>query len=232
MAISKKQFIFDCLMQLTQSAPSDDIEVSEKQIAFWGSYELNRFVATEINSKIAKGESVPSIYIKRTELEVAELEEEDGVNAEDERVFVTLSEEPLTLNKQSEIVLITTDEGDEVRKMDINTHQIFKHMRFSKPSLENLLYYRQSPTKIFIEGFKAVDLPFNKIFCYYIPKQDLLMLNDDDEILVSDLILPDVISAVVNRGMAELYGTEPDTQNNGDDTKIPRYHNTISNRQQ
>ena len=231
MAISKKKFVFDVLMQISQASPSDDIEVSEKQVAFWGSYELNRLVATEINSKIAKGEPIPAIYIKRTELEVAELEEEDGVDESDERIFVTLDEEPLTLNKMSEIVLVQTDEGDVVKRSDIQTVQYLKDLRFAKPSLENLIYYRQS-TNLYIEGFKSVDLPFNKLFIFYVPKQDLMSLGDDDEILVSDLVLPDVISATVQRGMLELYGAKADVSNDGSGAVENQYHSTIANRQQ
>ena len=232
MAITKKQLVFDALMQLTQASPSDDVEVSEKQLAFWLSYELNRLVAAEINSKTAKGEMIPSIYIKRTELEVAELEEEDGVNEEDERIFVQLTEEPLTLNKGAEIVLVETDEGDEVKRSDIQLSKQLKHLRFAKPYLENLVYYRQSPLNLYVEGFKPVDLPFNKLFVYYVPKQDLLTMSDDDEVLVSDLILPEVINSTVQRGMLELYGTQPDVSNDGSDVKDARYHSTISNRQQ
>lgn len=232
MAISKKQFIFDVLMQISQASPSDDIEVSEKQVAFWGSYELNRLVAAELNEKTKRGEPIPAVYIKRTELEVAELEEEDGVNESDERIFVTLDEEPLTLNKMAEIVLVQTDEGDVVKRSDIQTVQYLKDLRFAKPSLENLIYYRQSPTSLYVEGFKNVDLPFNKLFIFYIPKQDLMSLSDDDEILVSDLVLPDVISATVQRGMLELYGAKADVTNDGSGAVDNQYHSTVANRQE
>jgi hypothetical protein len=232
MAISKKQFVFDVLGQISQLAPSDDIEVSEKQVAFWGSYELNRLVAAELNEKTKRGEPIPAIYIKRTELETAALEAEAGVEEEDERIYVTLDEEPLTLNKMSEIVTVLLDDGTEVKRSDIQTVQSLKHLRFAKPSADNLIYYRQSPLKLFVEGLKSPDLSFDKLFVFYVPKQDIMALGDDDDILVSDLVLPDVISATVQRGMLALYGTQADRSNDGDGSVQNQYHSTISNRQE
>lgn len=224
--ITKEQFISDVILQLTQSAPSDDLELEDKQIAIWGTYHLNQLVATECNEKTKRGEQIPSIYVKRTELEVSELEEEAGVNESDERIFVTLDEEILDLNKDAGVVMVETDERDEVKKMNFADSQIFKHMRFGKPSLENLLYYRQGQ-KIYVEGFKSVDIPFNSLFIYYVPKQDLLTMDDEDEILVSDLVLPELINAVVQRGKLQLYGTQQDEENDGQDNKEVQYHRAI-----
>lgn len=222
------QFVSDVELQLLQGAVSDDSELEKDQIKMWGSYQLNQLVANEINSKLARGESIPAIYIVRTELEVPELEEEDDVDELDERIFVELDNEVLTLNHDSGVVLVQTSELDEIQKADIQSMQLFKKMRFSKPSDQNPVYYRQD-LKIFLEGFKPADLPFDKIFVFYVPKQDLLTMDEDDEILCSDLVLPEVINQVVQRGKLQMYGTQQDLESDGVDVKKTQYHTAISN---
>lgn len=223
---SKAQIISDIENQLHQGAPSSSAETEWEQLAFWVNYELNQLVATEINSKTAKGEMVPPVYIKRTAIETAEAEANADVDEDDERLYVTLDVDILDLNKDAGIVNVLTDEYEELKKTDVATLQQFKNLRFSKPSLANPLYYRIDD-KIFVPGFKEVDAPFNKLFVDYVPKQNLLDLDDDEEVLVSALVLPELINRVVTRGKAMLYGTQPDQSNNGDDTKNLQYHTAI-----
>lgn len=221
---TKRQLIYDTLMQISQAAPSDDIEISEKQVAFWLSYELNRLVTVELNEKTKRGEPFPAVYVKRSDLEVGEV-------GDDGRIYVELDEEPLALNKQAGILTVITDQEDEIKRSDLQSIQSLKHLRFAKPSFENPLYYHQYPNHLYIVGFGEVDLPFNEVAIFYVPRQDLLTMDDDEEVLVSPIILPDVISATVDRGMAELYGGQQDTANDGSDSKTNVYHRTIAKRQ-
>ena len=139
MAITKAQFIGDCELQVNQSAPSDDSELSKDHIAFIGSKFLNAFITEECNSKVRLGEQIPSVYVTRSTVEVPELEEVDEVDELDERIFVEI-EEPLTLNNDAGILLVQTEEMDEIFKANIQSMQLFKNMRFAKPSAENLVY--------------------------------------------------------------------------------------------
>lgn len=223
---TKSQIISDIETSLHQGAPSSSAETEWAQLEFWASYELNQLVATEINSKTAKGEMVPPIYIKRTAVETAEPEVNDDVDEDDERLCITLDVEILDCNKDAGTCQVLTDEYEELKKVDLATLQQFKNLRYSKPSLDNPLYYRIG-NKIFVPGFKAVDAPFNKLFVDYVPKQDLMTMDDDDEVLVSALVLPELINRCVDRGKLMLYGTQPDQSNNGDDTKEIKYHTAI-----
>lgn len=223
---TKAQVISDIEASLHQGAPSNSAETEWEQLAFWASYELNQLVATECNSKVAKGEMIPPLYIKRTAIEIPEAEANADVEDEDERAFITLDVEILTLNKDAGCVQVLTDEYDELKKTDIATIQQFKKLRFSRPTIENPLYYRVDD-KIFIEGFEASELPFSKLFVDYVPKQDLTTLADADEVLVSDLIMPELINRCIQRGKLMLYGTQPDQSNNGEDNKNLQYHTAI-----
>lgn len=226
--ITKEQIISDVILQLTQTAPSDDLELEDDQVAFWVSYSLNLLVANELNGKIDRGEVIPSIYIRRADCEVAEVEDTTCTDDCDDRIFVELDEEILTLNKDGGVIEVETDQGDLVRRASVETMSSYKRMRFTKPSEENLVFSHEGK-RIYIEGLKAVDLPFDKLNVWYVPKQDLLTLGDTDEVLVSDLVLPQVIDLAVARGKAELYGTQRDQANDANPGTTPVYHQQIAN---
>ncbi len=219
---TKKELISETILQVTQSSPSDDLSLDERQIAFWATYVLNSLVATEVNSKIERGENIPAIYIKTAQCEPMEVEDNDCSDGCQDRIYAELDEEVLVVNKDSGIVRVITDEGDLITKGFPQTMDMLRYMPFAKPSLENPIYYLQG-TKVFVEGFKAVDLPFNKLHISYIPKQDVSTLDDDDTVLASDLVLPQLIGSLVSIAKQELYGSMPDQANDGVDVKQPNY---------
>jgi hypothetical protein len=224
--MTAKQIIDDVVLQLTQSNPSDDLALDDRQLLAWLNYHVNELVAIEINSKLAKSEAIPQLYILREECVVGEAEDTD-CGDECVRISVSLTNEILTLNNNSGIVVVESDEGDQIKKSSIETRGNFKQVRFSKPSEDNLTYYGQG-TKIYVEGFKEVDIPFDKFHVWYVPKRAYA---STDEVIVSDLVLPVLVDALVQRGKLELYGTQVDEENDGVDNKDPVYHTAISNPQ-
>lgn len=223
MAITKAQLIDDLELLLNQGEISQDSVLEKDQLAFWISQCLNQLVANECNSKISRSEMIPAIYIKKQSFE--ELEDSDETVGDD-RVYVELDEEPLTLNNGMGVLIVEDEDGNNIKKADIQTLQLFKNMRFSKPSADNVVYSAEG-TKIFLPGLKPVDVPFDGMNVWYIPKQDLLTLADTDEVLVSDLVLPVLIEMVLQKGKPMLYGTTPDQENDGQDVKNVQYHTAI-----
>jgi hypothetical protein len=218
------QLVSDVELQLNQGEISDDSSLDRRQIKFWLSNNLNALVANEINSKITRGEQIPSVYQKVDSLGISEDEESGEVD----RIFIELDEEVLTVNKDAGIVFVETDQRNQIDKASTETMTLFRNLRFSKPSETNLLYYRIG-NKLYIEGLKSVDLPFESIYVWYVPKQDILSLEDTDEVLVSDLVLPELIGMTVQQGKLQLYGTQPDVANDGTDVKSVQYHTAIKN---
>lgn len=227
--MTKKELISDVILQLTQSDPSDDLALDERQIAMWLTYHANAIVTTELNSKLAKNEMIPSIYVTREECIVSDLEDTDCGDDCQDRISVSLLGDPLTLNDDGGIVMVQTDDGDQVLKAgSITMIMLFRSMRFARPSSENLVYYRQG-TKIYIEGMPLSDIPFDKFHVWYVRKQDYTTASDSTQILVSDLVLPALIDSIVQRGKMELYGGQVDRANDGVDPKSPVYHTAIQN---
>jgi hypothetical protein len=220
--MTKAQFISDVELKINQSAPSDDSELSKDQVAYIGSYFLNGLVAVECNSHLTHGQQIPSVYVTRATIEVPELEEEDDVVEANERIFVD-TPAILTLNNDMGVLAVSTEDLTDIQKADIQSIQLFKNMRFSKPSAENLVYYRAG-NKLFLYGIKAVDIPFSHIILDYVPQQDILTMEESDTILCSDLVYPSVVSATVDELKRQMYGTQPDVMNDGSDVKSTSYH--------
>jgi len=225
---TKSEFISTVFLQVYEGAPSDDANLEEREVAFWGTFHLNQLVANELNEKLKRGEQFPSVYKKRAACEVLSIEEAQCGDGCQDRVYVQLPEDVLTINKDAGIVRVTTDEGDLVTKGSTETLDILRYMPYAKPSNENLVYYRES-AKIFVEGIKNADVPFNELNVVYIPKQDIAALGNDDEILASDLVLPQLIDLVVQRAKMELYGSQQDVANDGTDGVTTKYHELIKN---
>lgn len=221
---TKAQIIDDVILELTQSQPSDDLELENSQVAYWIQVHLNQVVANELNQKLARKEMFPSIYIVPEACELLTEETEYG----DDRAYVQLTKDVLTLNNGMGIIQVWDDDDLEIKKADIQSLALFKNMRFSKPSVSNVLYSAEG-SKIYFPGLKAVDVPFSQVNVWFVPKQDIMNESDDYEVLISDLSLPILIDLAVERGKRQLYGTTADDKNDGSDVRPTFYHTAISN---
>jgi hypothetical protein len=220
------QFVSDVELMLYQGAISDDNAIEKAQIKMWGTYHLNQLVTTELNEKNKRGELIPNIYIVK---ETVDVQEEESVAGED-RVFAELESEPLNINKGGGILQVWDDDDNEITKTDIQSLALCKRMRFSKPSPDNVMYSHEG-SKIYFPGLKPSDIPFEQAQVWYVPKQDLLTMEETDELLASDLVLPEVVNQVVARGRLQLFGSEKDLENDGEEKQAPVYHQQIKSPQ-
>lgn len=145
-----------------------------------------------------------------------------------QRMYFTLSGEVVDLYNDAGIIRVLTDEYDVVNKSSIDSLDMVRHLRFSGPSSEQLVWYR-SNKQVYIEGLNTSEISDNSFIVDYVEKQNILSLTDTQEIRISDILLPTLIDSVVQRGKLQMYGTVPDTDNNGADVKQQMYHTAISN---
>lgn len=226
--ITKEDLVSDIVLQLTQSAPSKDLELEEEQVAFWIQYHLNDLIKKEILAEQAKGKKIPPIYIVREiDLELTEEEVED-ISDINQRMYVELENEVLDLPNDDGVVKVLDYDLNSLGKTTTEDLEDTKHFRFAKPSTENPLFYREGKL-IFIIGLNTADIEFNPFMVHYVKKQDVLTMTDTDEILITDQLIPILIDLCVQRGKLELYGTQADAENDGKDTKQPMYHLGIQN---
>lgn len=226
--ITKQKIVDDVILQLNQGAISDDSELSKVQIAQWIQYHLHDLIKREITAEKAKGNMIPPIYIIRED--GFELSEENVVDMDDnrQRMWVELTNDVLDLPKDAGLVQVLDYDYNLIHKASLESLNMINSLRFAKSAPKNLLYFRQGK-KIFVEGLQTSEIPYTPIIVDYIPKQNVLALNDTDEIIISDQLIPVLIDLVVQQGKLMLYGTQIDEQSDGVDSKKPAYHTAISN---
>ena len=145
-----------------------------------------------------------------------------------QRMYFDLVGNVVDLFNDAGVVRVLTDEYDFVHKASLDTLDMFKHLRFAKPSTETLVWYR-SGKRMFIEGLTTDEIYDNTFIVDYVQKQNILSMLDTDEVRISDILLPALIDRVVQRGKLQMYGTVPDVSNDGADVKQQMYHTAISN---
>lgn len=223
--MTKKEVRDDIILQLTQSAPSDDLQLEESQVDYCIDVSLNALVANECNEKLKRGQAIPAIYHKKVTIATGEFED----SGDNDRVYFELDEPILELNNHGGVLRVLTDDGTAINRASIQTLNLFNAMRFAKPSESNLLYTHQGTDRLYIEGLKESDIPFDSIDLWYVPKQDVLGAADSYELLVSDLTLPMLIDTCVQQLKLELYGSQIDESNDGMPGTEPTYHQQIAN---
>lgn len=225
---TKEKLIGDIILQLTQANPSDDLQLEEEQVAYWIEYYLHDLIRREIVDAKKKGEQIPPVYIKR-DIELTLTEETiDGIDDKKQRFYLELPQEVIDLPRDGGIIRILDYDFNLVHMTSVEDLEDLRHLRFAAPSPENLVAYREGK-KIFIEGIATPDVEFNPFICSYVPKQDVIALDDEDEIIITDQLVPILIDLCVQRGKLELYGSQPDTANDGTDVKQTQYHTAITN---
>ncbi len=231
MSVTKNQLISDIELALNQGDISDDSTLDRRQIAFWINYELPLLIRTECDSLIQQGKAIPPIYvIRQTGIE---LDEEAVTEVEDknQRMYFDLTGEVLDLYDDLGVVRVITDEQDFVHKISTKSIDMFLRLRFARPSAEVLTWHRVG-NRFFIDGLQTADIEFNSFIVDYVEKQNILSLEDNDEVRVSDIILPELINRVVQRGKLQMYGSTPDVASDGVDIKNPAYHTQIASKQE
>jgi hypothetical protein len=226
--ITKQKLIDDIVLQLNQGAVSDDSELSKAQVAQWIQYHLHDLIKREIVAEMTKGNMIPPIYIIRED--GFELSEENVVDMDEnrQRMWVELANDVLDLPKDSGLVQVLDYDYNLVYKASLERMHMINSLPFAKSSPKNLLYFRQGK-KIFVEGLQTSEIPYTPVIVDYVPKQDILALNDTDEVVISDQLIPVLIDLCVQQGKLMLYGTQVDEQSDGVDSKKPAYHTSISN---
>jgi hypothetical protein len=226
--MTKKEFVSDVILQLTQGAPSQDFQLDEEQVLFWGTTTLNDLKKREIELELRKGNVIPPIYITRQEGLTLTEEAIAEIDGKKQRMWLQLTDEIIDLAKDQGLIQIQDYDYNLVYKASLERLQMLNVMRFAKPSLNNLVYFRQGK-KIFIEGIKTSEIDAALFIVDYIKKDDLTTYGDNDDLILSDQLIPLLIDNVVQKGKLQMYGTQVDMTNDGVDPKTPQYHTAISN---
>ncbi len=222
----KNRLIDDVFLAATQGSPSDDSEISKEQIAYWATQVRNQLVKSEIEVELKSGRRVPPIYISREDCEPLAIEDLECQADCDDSVYIDLDFDVLDLMDDGGLVRVVTDEQEQVKIISVDILDTIRSLRFAKPSMTNPACYRVG-SRIFVEGVKHPEVPFNFLSVYYVKKQDVQALSDTDEVICSDLIAPVLIQTLSEMLKNQMYGSAPDPNNDGQAYNQSIYHRVI-----
>lgn len=224
----KNKLIDDVTLRVNQGDITDDTTIEPTQIAYWANQVLPQLIKSEVDAELKAGRSVPPIYITREDCEPLAIEDLDCVSDCEDGIYFDLNADIIDLQNDGGLVRMITDEGDEVKVISLGVINSLRNMRFAKPSMTNPVAYRVGARRIYVEGFSHSEVPFDFITTYYVKRQDIEALADSGEILISSALAPILMDTLVEILKQQLYGSTPDTANDGVDVKQSVYHRTIS----
>lgn len=220
--MTKKQLIDDIILRVTKGAPTDDIELEQRQIAFWFDLVVKTAVADYINGQIKDRLTIDPIYLLVEDNKTATVEDITMLEDCDDRTFITLTKTPMSLINDYGVVRVITEEGTMVNNVPVEELDTISKLTFGKPSRENLLYTRVD-SRIYIHGLKRQHVGILKFSVTYIPTPEISTLADGDTVKLSDSLAALVSEAVEKMALKEIYQVDPDQENDAqDDNNRPR----------
>jgi hypothetical protein len=220
MGQSKQQLISDIELRVTESKPSDDLQLEHSQIVHWLDLAANTIVPEFLNRQIKRKERIDPQYMRQAN--DLQLLEESSANNVDEGVrhYIDISSyNIMSLDRDMGVVRVSTKTGVRISSsVNQQSEDRLQNLYFAKPSRDNLVWYREDG-KIFIEGYGNSIMSAIKLNMTYIPVIDIESLADGDIVPISGDILPFVLEAVEAMALKELGGIVDDKINDGDQTQ-------------
>lgn len=213
--MTKEKLISDIELRLTKGKPSDDLELERSQIGHWLDITRDEFVKLSLDTDIRKGNPMDTQYIEKETCLAAVMESESCILDCKQKAVITLSKYPMMLEKDKGVVKVVTSEYQLVHKLDLESLEMINDMPFTKPSPNNLVYYREG-NKIYVEGMNTNNIDLIKFIVLYVPQYTKSTISESDEFVVSGDLLGPLLDEVETIGRRQLYSSLEDDDNDGD----------------
>jgi hypothetical protein len=210
------KLVSDIRNRLYGGAPSDDSQLSKKQVLHWLVTSRDAIVKAKLDQDILAGKQIDSYYIERETGKAVLQEDLTYVDDDEDMVYFTLIKVPLTLAKDRGLVKVLTDEGTTVLRARLEQLEMIRDMKYSKPSSTNLVYYRHGQT-VAVLGLNE-NLTTTEFTVYIVPSAKDVELSD--ELVITDDLVPILLDSVEEIARRELYGLS-DTDNDGTQPVVP-----------
>jgi len=204
----------DIILRLTQGAPTDDSELEITQVIYLLAQCRDSLVQQYVNKQIAAAQPIDTQYKERYLADTMIAEDEDTVGADDERLYVTLPKQPLSLINDMGVVQVLTQEYLPVLRYRAENFTIYQYLRFAKASPHNICFYRDN-LKIIIKGLTRKNKDNDKFIVDYIPSLSSQLPAETDDIQLSDALLPQLTEMVEGIMKRQMYETTQDLTNDG-----------------
>jgi len=216
MGKTKQELVSDIELRVTRAKPSDDLELEQSQVIHWLEVAANSVVADYLNKKLRSKKIIPPEYIEK--VLAVQLNKETAPSNTDEGIrhyldFSSYNVMPLEMDQG--IVRVSTLTGKRINAIRDEDHlDTMKHLYFSKPSRENLLWYREGD-EIFIQGYGNSITTAVKLNVFYVPTIDISSLSDTDEVQITDDLVAIILDVVEDMALRQLGADFEDLQNDG-----------------
>lgn len=215
MAITKSKLIDDIILRITKGEPSDDLELSPRQVSFWFDLVAADILPKYVDSKLKKKESLPSIMVEIEDQIEGEVEENIMIDLYDDRVFIQTEKDIMDLPKDNGILRILTEEGQFINKVPIERLDELNKMTFAKPTRDNMLYSKVDQ-KLYIHGLNPAHVDIVNFSVTYVPKFNLSDLANEDEVKLPDEVIGLISDAVEDKARRQVFGVA-DWENDAED---------------
>lgn len=212
---TKKQLVDDIILRITKGAPSDDLELEPSQIIFWFDLVAGELVPKYLNSKMTKKEVIAPVLIEIEDNKTGVVEDVTMLDGYNDRVYITVDKTPISLDNDSGVLRVITEEGSVVNKMSIERLDTLNNLRFGKPSRDNLIYVRIN-NRLYIQGLSPKHVGITKFSVYYIPTPGITDLEDDDEVKLPDEVIGLISDGVEDKARRQMNGVA-DNENDAED---------------
>jgi len=211
---TKSQLISDIILRITKGKPADDLELEPKQVAFWLSMVLEGMIKDQLDALAEDGQDIPTFYVVKETCRQIQEEAYDCIEDEDERLYFDLRKPIYELNEDRAVVRVITNEGSFIHKAKLANIDFVSNMEFSKPSVRNLVYYRDGKRRIVVLGIPRELKNVVEVIIWYVPSVDIECFGDDEELPISDDLLEEVQLRVEEIARRQMFGFA-DVDNNG-----------------
>lgn len=214
---TKNQLVSDIILRISKGKPADDLELEPKQVAFWIGLVLDGLVKDTLDDNLANATRVADFYVIKETCKWLEEETYACIAAGEQKMYVQTSKPVLELINDSAIIRVTTNEGSRVDKSRLSTIDFVEDMEFSKPSIKNLVYYRDGQKKLVICGIPNDLVDVVEIFVWYVPQTNLDCFLDDEELPISSDIIEELQMRVEELARRQMAGFGDVTNDGFDD---------------
>lgn len=210
---TKNQIISDIELRLTRGKPSDDLELSRRQIAFWMDTYRDIFVKDLLNDAVKKKQPINPYYLIDESCKLA-TEEILGCEQCKNRFYLLLEKDVMPLMYNKGVFRVEDNRNVALKGFEKEDIEMLYNLRFSRPNQRNQVYYREG-RKIFIEEVdeKIADIANYRV--WYIPANYADTLSGDDEYPIDGDSLPEFIDYIEQIGIRQMYGEFEDLNNDG-----------------
>ena len=211
---SKKEIISDIELAVSKHKPSDDMEIGQEIISYRIDVSRDAYVEEFLNKLIlANKKPLPAEYFRDVWIPL-EKEEAAVVNKTVPEHYVAMPEKVMTLLGGNELAYIASDTGREIRLIDYKDIWDLRNMRFSKPSLSNIMCYRVDQ-KLYILGLEENYDQIENIYLVYCPSLTEDTIDENAEYPLYGELLELVVEDVVEGLRRDLTEGLYDIQNDG-----------------